>query len=324
MKVFSYFNFFMMFLLPLMSLTSSDWILSWFYMEIMLMFFYSFFFKLNQNLMLNFASMKYFIIQGMTSLLLLVAGLSIFYHNMNNMMLLMFFLGLLIKLGVFPFHFWVIPILNNMNNMMLFMLLYMMKIIPLSFLNMTLVEFFNNDSDLLLMLVILVSLFTMFIGSLMGNNFSSFNLMLGGSSINHSGWFMFSICLGLLWFYFIIYGIILLFLLLSVSYYNNMTIFLSLIGLSGLPPFGLFFAKLKILTSMIMNKYFFIILMLIVLSIISLKFYLKFGFFYFLKVKINNIFNNWLCMSFLTVNSMILMLFITNFFYSLTKKASNF
>nr|YP_010608783.1 NADH dehydrogenase subunit 2 [Succinea erythrophana]WAO26030.1 NADH dehydrogenase subunit 2 [Succinea erythrophana] len=306
LKIFSCFNYSMMLFLPLLSLTSSDWVLSWFYMEIMLMFFYSLFFKMNQNIMSNYSSMKYFIIQGMASLFLLVSGMSIFYHSSNIFILSVFFSSLLIKLGMFPFHFWVISVMKNLNFVMMFLLLILMKIIPLSFLNLIFVEF--SKFNLFLMLVILVSLMTLFVGSLMGNNFSSFNLMLGSSSINHSGWLMFSICSGMLWFYFIIYGIMLWFLLMSIFNLNNMTTFLSLLGLSGLPPFSIFFAKLKILSFMIFNKYFMLILILIILSVISLKFYLKFGFFYFLKLNVILLNFNWLCVTFLMINT--LMMFI--------------
>nr|QXU57729.1 NADH dehydrogenase subunit 2 [Omalonyx unguis] len=316
MKIFFYMNYLMMFFLPVLSLSSSDWILSWFYMEIMLMFFYSFFFKINQDILTNFSSMKYFIIQGMASLFLLVSGLMIFYHNMSTLMILIFFISLLIKLGVFPFHFWVVPILKNLNIIMLFLLLFIMKIIPLSFMNIIFFEISNNS--IMTVFFLFFSFCTMFIGSFMGNNFSSMNLMLGSSSINHSGWFLLSISMGLLWMYFFIYGLTLLFFLFSIYSMENLGIFLSLIGLSGLPPFAVFFAKLKVIMFFILNKYFLLIVLLIILSVISLKFYLKFSFFYYLKLKKYFFSFSYISLLFFLFNSIVMFIYL--FFYSLIKK----
>nr|YP_010574523.1 NADH dehydrogenase subunit 2 [Succinea arundinetorum]UZH97777.1 NADH dehydrogenase subunit 2 [Succinea arundinetorum] len=307
LKFFLNFNLLMMIFLPMLSLTSSDWFLSWFYMEMMLMFFYSLFFKLNWDILSNFSSMKYFIIQSLASMLLLVTGLGVFFHSDLNLLLnFIFFLSLLIKLGVYPFHFWVIPILKNLNLLMTFLLLYLMKIIPLSFMNLILYEFYQDK--LMLMMVVFLSFMTMFMGSLMGNNFLSFNSMLGSSSINHSGWFLLSMIGGLFWYYFMMYGLIFSFLLVSMFSLNGLTTFFSLIGMSGLPPFAVFFAKLKVLSFLIYNNYLFFLIMIIVLSVFSLMYYLKFSFYYYLVEK-NLFFNfNWLFMSFLMFNSLTLFL----------------
>nr|YP_010192455.1 NADH dehydrogenase subunit 2 [Oxyloma wujiaquensis]QZO77377.1 NADH dehydrogenase subunit 2 [Oxyloma wujiaquensis] len=306
LKFFLNFNLLMMIFLPMLSLTSSDWFLSWFYMEMMLMFFYSLFFELNRDILSNFSSMKYFIIQSLASMLLLVTGLGIFFHTNMILLKIFFFMSLLMKLGIYPFHFWVIPILKNLNLLMTFLLLYLMKIIPLSFMNLILYEFYQED--LMLLMVIFLSIMTMFMGSLMGNNFLNFNSMLGSSSINHSGWFLLSMVGGLLWHYFVIYGLIFLFLLVSIFSSNGLTIFSSLIGLSGLPPFAIFFAKLKVLSLLIINEYLFLILVIIILSVFSLMYYLKFSFYYYLK-EMNMFFNfNWLFSSFLLFNGFTLVL----------------
>nr|UXW90896.1 NADH dehydrogenase subunit 2 [Succineidae gen. n. sp. z RM-2021] len=300
MKMFNYYNYFSMSMLPLISLSSSDWVLTWFYMEMMLVVFYINFFKINMELMMNLSSIKYFIIQSLSGLFLLTSGNMLFYHEENLLFMFLFCFSLMLKLGVFPFHFWVISVVKYMNLLLLFFLFFTMKIIPLGLMNIFISEI--SPLSVLYFIILIFSVISMLVGSLMGNNFSSLNSMLGSSSISHSGWFMFSIFTGLLYYYFFIYGMVMMFLLKSIFSFDNMTSYLSLISLSGLPPFSVFFAKLKILMYLVMSEYFILIILMMMLSVVSLKFYLKFSFFYFLKNNSNNLYMSWFSMMFLMLN----------------------
>lgn len=117
--------------------------------------------------------------------------------------------------------------------------------------------------------------------------------ILISSSVVNNSWFFFSQIVRLLVFlvYFLVYFLILTAIVYHV-HFNSSTNFLSycsikhtnfvvvsLLTLSGLPPFPLFFSKMLVVFILLANiQYFFIVLLLLFVSVLTLVGYLKYVF----------------------------------------------
>nr|QLY89838.1 NADH dehydrogenase subunit 2 [Bathyomphalus contortus] len=261
---------FMVLISPLIGLSSSDWVISWLGMEVGM-------FGLIPLLMLKSGSkepvMKYFLIQSLSSALILIAGILLFSHIFNFSLL--FILGMSMKLGFFPGHFWVISVIENLSWFSNMMVLGPVKIAPFGFLS--LIENTN-------MFLILSSL-SIFAGAILGLNQSNIRGMLGASSISHSGWMILAMIYGFLWMYMVIYMMILMFTFISLNNFEFLTSSMCLISMSGLPPFMMFLAKMKVFFYLSFNLEYIVFSILIVSSVISLFYYLKFFYYYSLISK---------------------------------------
>nr|ANA11077.1 NADH dehydrogenase subunit 2 [Arion rufus] len=256
---------------PLFSMTSSNWWLVWLSLEIMT-FSMVVCIYFSNSMMKAEVSMVYFVVQSISGVLLLVGASFTSLISANHLVCSMFLLtGLAAKLGLFPMHFWVIPILSMLSYWQIGVLLGPMKIIPLSMLYTV-----SADSTLWLMMMI-ISLFSMLCGGILGNIMANLKSVLGASSITHSGWFVLAYMFNLMWLYFWVYYVSLFFLLISMSIMNSNLASWSLLSMSGLPPFWLFFAKAHIIMEFI--SYTSSPLLLIFPlggAMISLYFYLKY------------------------------------------------
>nr|AWK49519.1 NADH dehydrogenase subunit 2 [Biomphalaria glabrata] len=274
--------FFICFISPVISLSSSDWIISWIGMEIGMI-------GLFPLLMMNYFSsskesmMKYFLIQSLASMMMFVSGI-IFFNNLEqmNMINYLFLMSLSLKLGIFPGHFWVPSLVNSLSWVSNMMLLGPLKIAPMGFLSMLIL---SND---MLYLIMLLGIFSAIIGSVLGNNQTSIRSMIGSSSISHSGWMCVGVCFGYIWGYMLGYLIILMFMFLSLFMVDYLSFSMMLLSLSGLPPFIMFLMKMKILLYSLFSLEYIIFFTLILSSVISLNFYLKFFYSYFLTNKWNS------------------------------------
>nr|YP_009498356.1 NADH dehydrogenase subunit 2 [Biomphalaria pfeifferi]AWK49467.1 NADH dehydrogenase subunit 2 [Biomphalaria pfeifferi] len=271
--------FFVCFISPIISLSSSDWIISWIGMEVGMI-------ALFPLLLMNYFSsskesmMKYFLIQSLASVMMFISGI-IFFNNIEqlNMVNYLFLMSLSLKLGIFPGHFWVPSLVNSLSWISNMMLLGPLKIAPMGFLSM--LVFSNN----MMHMIIILGVFSAIIGSILGNNQTSVRSMIGSSSISHSGWMCVGMCFGYIWGYMLMYLIILMFMFYSLFMLDYLSFSVMLLSLSGLPPFIMFLMKMKILFYSLFSLEYFIFIMLILSSIISLNFYLKFFYSYFLMNK---------------------------------------
>nr|UBU96764.1 NADH dehydrogenase subunit 2 [Gyraulus sp. GE1] len=269
--------FFLIIMSPIISLSSSDWIISWLGMEIgMFSIIPLLLFKSTSNE----PAMKYFLIQSLASALILISGIFLITIKYDLFFMLLFVLGMSMKLGFFPGHFWVISIVENLSWTSCMMMLGPLKIAPFGFLSM-----FSDN-----MFLIGFAMASVFVGSLLGMNQLNVRAMLGASSISHSGWMIFSMCYGYLWMYMFVYMLLLMFLFMSLSIMDNLSTSVCLISMSGLPPFVMFLVKMKVIYYIIFNLEYLYLMFLVVSSIISLFFYLKFFYFFSFKWKINQTF----------------------------------
>nr|ARH54182.1 NADH dehydrogenase subunit 2 [Coleoptera sp. 1 AH-2016] len=273
------------------SISSLTWITAWIGLEINLLTIMPLM-KISLNKHSSEAMMKYFITQALASTILLLSIL-IFYKNsqfLENMInpSILINSSLMMKMGAAPFHFWLPEVSTGLNWKMVFTLLTWQKIAPMILLSY---EF----SNLYFLSMIIVS--STIIGSFYGMNQTCLRKIFTYSSINHTSWMIASIFSSMdIWlYYFLIYttinfNIMIIFSSYKIFYTNQLNKLLSynktmklllmmnLLSLGGLPPFLGFLPKWLTINFMTMNNYYFISLILIIFSLISLYFYIRISF----------------------------------------------
>nr|ADU55220.1 NADH dehydrogenase subunit 2 [Dosidicus gigas]ADU55370.1 NADH dehydrogenase subunit 2 [Dosidicus gigas] len=272
----------------LFSLSSSHWLTMWMGLEINLMGFLPLMNIKGKTLEAE-ASMKYFIIQSMSSSILIISSVLMYNNTLSwysmftdSTFSLMIILSLVLKLGGAPLHFWMPSIAKQMSWSILFMMLTWQKLAPLLMLSLV-----NSN----LMLVMLISMASTIVGSIMALNQTNIQLIMTYSSISHLGWMlsMITINSSLTMMYFFNYIMISmplmnmlsmtlgnhLFMLTQQTKMNNMIPISLILSLGGLPPLLGFMSKLIILISLIEMKLMMLAMFMFVGTLISLYFYLN-------------------------------------------------
>jgi NADH-ubiquinone oxidoreductase chain 2 len=279
----------------LMSISSINWLSIWIGLELNL-------FSIIP--ILNFKSsiysiestIKYFLIQAFASILLLIFLITkSFLFIINNDILII--LPLLIKLRLIPFHLWLPSIIEGLEWISCFIILTWQKISPIIIIN------YLNINKTLIIIIILVS-----INSILGFNQNSIRKIIALSSINNSSWILFAILINEnIWiYYFLIYSIlnfliINIFKKYNINYINQLKFFnlnfffklnllILIFSIIGLPPIIGFFIKWILIKTLIYNKIFLILIILINLTILNIFFYIKITFFILFNF---NLFNKW-------------------------------
>nr|YP_010853508.1 NADH dehydrogenase subunit 2 [Tritonia iocasica]WGM82634.1 NADH dehydrogenase subunit 2 [Tritonia iocasica] len=272
----------LMMLGPLVAVSSSNWLVCWVGVELSflglmpLLISDSTLFSLSKE-----SSMKYFCVQAMGSGLLLCGGVLVFMLPMELGVLpeSIFAFSLIVKLGVFPMHFWVPSVVSGLSWVPMFLMLTWQKLPPFLFM----VNLLENSSWLGEVLLV-VGGGSAIIGAIIGLNQTKVAPMLGASSIAHSGWVLVGAVYGSLWTYFLIYcfsfAILVCFLLWEESLFSG----LAVLSLSGLPPFIVFLGKWSVMKCALGMSYSYWFLLFPLLgSIMSLFFYLKFFYSFYLE-----------------------------------------
>nr|ADU55367.1 NADH dehydrogenase subunit 2 [Dosidicus gigas] len=272
----------------LFSLSSSHWLTMWMGLEINLMGFLPLMNIKGKTLEAE-ASMKYFIIQSMSSSILIISSVLMYNNTLSwysmftdSTFSLMIILSLVLKLGGAPLHFWMPSIAKQMSWSILFMMLTWQKLAPLLMLSLV-----NSN----LMVVMLISMASTIVGSVMALNQTNIQLIMTYSSISHLGWMlsMITINSSLTMMYFFNYIMISmplmnmlsmtlgnhLFMLPHQTKMNNMIPISLILSLGGLPPLLGFMSKLIILISLIEMKLMMLAMFMFVGTLISLYFYLN-------------------------------------------------
>nr|YP_009130797.1 NADH dehydrogenase subunit 2 [Siboglinum fiordicum]AIL54873.1 NADH dehydrogenase subunit 2 [Siboglinum fiordicum] len=275
------------FLGTLIAISSSHWFFLWFGLELNL---FSFIPILLSSSYSFEASIKYFLIQLFSSLMLISSVLSILIPSFkisNFIMMILFSLSLMTKLSIAPCHFWFPSVLSSISWTTCLLLMTWQKLIPL--LIMILISPFYP----LFIIFFLASVSSM-VGGLGGMNQSQLRNLLAYSSISHMGWTLsiISILPMMSFMYFFCYSIILfplIYTLLSFNFINNKQLFslfsfnkpfyflicISFLSLSGLPPLLGFFPKWMILMYLSKCNFFLMSFFLILGSLFTLFFYLS-------------------------------------------------
>nr|YP_009408809.1 NADH dehydrogenase subunit 2 [Deroceras reticulatum]ASL05744.1 NADH dehydrogenase subunit 2 [Deroceras reticulatum] len=269
-----------MFLSPIISISATNWLFFWVGMEMGVLSLLPIIYN-HGTLLVSESSMKYFLVQSVASILMFFGGVMIF-------MLLTFgwlsesfmFISLLLKMGLFPLHFWVIPVLSGLWYPQIGLILIPLKVPPLALIN------YISFNDMIMIIFYLAAVFSMWGGGLLGNNLSNIRGMISASSIAHTGWLIISIYVGKMWCYYLVYSFVLI-LTLSFIWINNYLMSgLLVLSLSGLPPFIMFSMKYLVVWGLVMDGFSVLSLLVVVLSaVVSLNFYLKSSYSFMLNKK---------------------------------------
>nr|ASU92932.1 NADH dehydrogenase subunit 2 [Proechimys guyannensis] len=278
----------------LITLISSHWLLMWIGLELSMLSIIPILMNKTTPRSTE-AATKYFLTQATASMILLMSiittmmysGQWSIIHSNNPIISLALTLSLIMKLGLAPFHFWVMEVTQGTSLMSGMILLTWQKIAPLSIL-MQISPTINQP------LIISSALLSTLLGGWGGLNQTQLRKILAYSSIAHMGWmlvvmnFMPSISL----FNLILY-IILTFSLFMVLYTNdNLTtlslshvwstapltiiiILMNLLSLGGLPPLTGFAPKWIIIQELVKNDNIMIPMLMTMTALLSLYFYIR-------------------------------------------------
>nr|WOW99061.1 NADH dehydrogenase subunit 2 [Kinnaridae sp.] len=276
-----YFFLIIMILSVMIMFSSNNWIYSWMMLEINFFFMIPF---LSTNKIMTDQLMKFFIIQSISSSLLLftVTFCSITENLIYQNILLM--TSLSTKMGLMPFHFW-LPSLINYSSWENCFLMFTLQKIPSSIL-------FNQMLEInLLTFIMSVSLI---IAPILSMKQSSTKKMMAYISISSLSWMLLSLNQSswLFLFFMLIYSIISFNLIKSLKMNNlifinqmnmnnlyKLNLIFSSLSMAGVPPFTGFLPKMMILQSLTKNNLF-MLTMMILSSVL-----LTFTFFNFLSSK---------------------------------------
>nr|YP_010586342.1 NADH dehydrogenase subunit 2 [Limnocentropus hysbald]UZZ44117.1 NADH dehydrogenase subunit 2 [Limnocentropus hysbald] len=320
----------------LFSISSNSWLNAWMGMEMNLMSFIPLMIN-NKNSLSSESMMKYFLVQAISSsnflFMILIMFMYIPWNHMNNYMnisLIILNLTLLMKMGAAPFHWWFPKVMKKISWMNCFILSSWQKIIP-----MIMISYWNYE--MMLMTSIIMSTI---IGSVMGFNQTSLQLIMSYSSINHIGWMLSSLLISLnLWMvYFSIYSFltfIIMYFFMKTKSFHLMQIYslkipilmkfffiINLISMGGLPPFLGFFPKWMIINYLMMNNMIMLIFIMIMTALINLYYYIRITYsfmminYFEIKWFSSNKFNhsNYMSiMSYLSITSLIMSTLMFNF-----------
>lgn len=261
----------------ILSICSNNWLGCWLGVEINMVSFLPF--MLNKIRVYSSESIiKYFIVQRMGSRLLFIS-IIIIRILLNTKYFIL--ISLIIKIGAPPFHYWYISVIDGLSWIVSFIIITIQKIIPivlLSYLNMRLILF-----------IFLSCLW----GSIGGLCYSSIRKILAYSSIYNLSWiFRGIIMINYIWLvYFLIYLFSLfltcyLFKINNINYLNQIfTLFnnkidsfiliIIFISIGGLPPFLGFFPKFIIIYCLLIDKIYFLCLILVITALLVLFYYLR-------------------------------------------------
>ena len=219
------------------------------------------------------SAVKYFIVQALGSRLLVFGSLirsstsftwdPSLPQSWLSVMVLLF--GLTIKIGLFPFHFWLPRVIAGLPWISCLILATWQKVAPL-FLAATVLCITDIYSVTLLMCVLGAG--SSLIGGLGGMNQTQIRAILAYSSIGHLGWIMFASChsSSRIKLYFLIYVLVSLTVFLGIWALNAsntkrltgliafhsaslLTVMVMLLSLAGLPPLLGFISKWIVLLS---------------------------------------------------------------------------
>nr|YP_010852535.1 NADH dehydrogenase subunit 2 [Nycteribia formosana]WGL38764.1 NADH dehydrogenase subunit 2 [Nycteribia formosana] len=295
----------------LISISSNSWFSMWIGLEINLMSFIPL--MTDNKLMSSESSIKYFLIQTLSSLILLFSFILLLFYYEEIYKILML-ISLLLKMGAAPFHLWFPSVMEGLSWMNSFILMTWQKLTP-----MILTSYIFNY-NFLIYFIILSSI----ISSLMGINQNSLRKFLAFSSINHLSWMISSMYISnlMMFMYFIMYSlmtfsIISYFNMFNMSYVNQLYssfffnkyfkffIIFNFFSYGGLPPFLGFFPKWLIIQNLCNLNMFFLLFILIFSSLIYLYLYIQLS---FNMILFNFIENNWIIYKYINYNNFLFLL----------------
>nr|WGW18085.1 NADH dehydrogenase subunit 2 [Puncturella cf. parvinobilis] len=297
----------MMFLGSFLSFSSSSWVMMWLGMEVNLISLVPLV-MFRGTLQMSESGIKYFIVQSVGSGLFILSML-LGFHLTNSWDVCYYFSGqysflsafflffsLCIKIGVFPFHFWVPGVMAGTSWVSCLLLSTWQKMVPLFLINVVVQGW---GSNLIGVSLVFVALGSSFAGGVGGINQTNFRSLLGYSSISHSGWMILCIMGGsmsfkvyLVTYIFISFCLFFCLMILGCDYVgqvvghsvgsselNRVVVMLVLLSLGGMPVLLGFFMKLVAVSSSLslssVSLFPFMLFLMFLGSVLALVYYLK-------------------------------------------------
>nr|ANZ03430.1 NADH dehydrogenase subunit 2 [Viana regina] len=312
LKLYGLVSFFFMVFGVFFSLSAVSWLWVWVGMELNLIGFIPFLF-LNKGVSVSEGAMKYIIVQSIGSSLILFGSFIDLGHSSLwvidvNICLFEKIIGLFlafafgIKLGLFPFYHWLPSVASSCSMGGCVLLLTLQKIGPFNFFFVIYDFGFVNNFGFVFV-IYLMCIGSSLVGGFGGLNSTHFRKIMAYSSINHSGWIVFSIgfSVSVSWVYMFIYffSIIVIFFpfifgflcdlrglsLVKGSVYSYLFVLIQLLSLGGLPPLLGFYGKLMVIVcSFCYTDGWVWVLFLIFGSLLSLCYYLSLVFIFFMNL----------------------------------------
>nr|YP_009003690.1 NADH dehydrogenase subunit 2 [Iwatanemertes piperata]AHB53115.1 NADH dehydrogenase subunit 2 [Iwatanemertes piperata] len=278
----------------LMSVSASHWLGVWVGLELNLMGFLPLVVQGGDSQFIE-GSIKYFVVQALGSSLLLLGGFlhgSLFFSwgwGSGSFLVSILLLGLLLKLGAAPFHWWVPSVMGGLSWLACGLLATWQKLAPFFLLFGVLSDFFY--------LFLFFACVSSLVGGVGGVGQVQLRVLMGYSSINHLGWMIgllvCSLLGGMCYFLFYFFISFLIFFVFSgsglwrvsqVSSGVGLFVLIGLVSLGGLPPLSGFVPKWVALQVVSSAGQFFLGSMLIVGALISLYYYLSLVFLLFVDL----------------------------------------
>lgn len=269
----SWFVFFVMLIVGVgLVARSENWFMIWVGFELLLLGFLPMF---TVGSLVIEGIVKYFLVQAMGSRLFLASFIVVGFDG------LLFFVSMLVKLGLFPFYHWVPIVMTSMHWMGCLLLSTLQKLGPL------LILFLQRRE--LKYLLLLSGGIRVFVSGLLGYNQVYIRRLMGYSSIAHTGWMVVGLVFDLyiFLFYFFLYFYLLSILFFLFDRFNilmvvrgwkrlrvNSSISLLMFVLSGVPPFSFFFMKAGLVYYL--SSFIFVASFFILGAILSVYYYLNF------------------------------------------------
>nr|WHN78732.1 NADH dehydrogenase subunit 2 [Panzeria anthophila] len=305
----------------LITVSANSWLSAWMGLEINLLSFIPL--MSDDKLMSTESSLKYFLTQALASSMLLFAVILYLLNasKMNsNFLEMMIFSPLLLKMGAAPFHFWFPNVMEGLSWLNNLILMTWQKIAPLMLISYIIIK----------PIIIISIIISTMIGALGGLNQTSLRKLMAYSSINHLGWMLAAMYnMNFMWMiYFLIYSLltfsmIFMFNMFKISHINQLFskfiyskmlkffLFFNLLSMGGLPPFLGFFPKWLVIQSLTINNQYFLLMFMLMMTLITLYFYLRLCYSAFM---LNYYENNWNYYS--KFNSIYMMIFMICSFLS--------
>jgi len=294
----------------LFSISSSHWLGIWAGLEINLIGFLPLLIY-QKSVAERESAVKYFIVQAIGSSLLMLGSLIIYsifftwevfrFSNFWGIGAIIIFTGIILKIGVFPFYFWLPRVIAGLSWFSCLLLATWQKIAPLF-----LIALFLNRNSIYWVLIIICffAAGSGVIGGLGGINQTQLRALVAYSSIGHLGWILFA-AVHRQWaikIYLRIYILISICIFLNF-WYRNLSILKNLssslskkneiiniliifLSLGGLPPMLGFISKWVAITVGISSRISLFVFFLILGSVIRLFYYLSLLFSLFLSLNV--------------------------------------
>nr|QAU54256.1 NADH dehydrogenase subunit 2 [Cydnidae sp. ITV1034] len=266
----------------LITISSNNWISMWMGLELNMISFIPLIMN-NKNKSNSEASLIYFLIQSVSSMILLFSIIELCGGKEKQLFIDLGSMSLMIKMGAAPFHMWFPEIMSKMKWETCIMLMTWQKVAPLMMM--------NNMIYSPMIMFFTVSMSTI-VGGLGGLNQTSLRKIMSYSSINHLGWMLSLNKVQNNWIkYLIIYSILTtticimfhkynLFFInqinsMDLSSTNKITYSVAMLSMGGLPPFMGFLPKWMALQSLMQDCKFILIMIMVMMSLLTLFYYMR-------------------------------------------------